>query len=113
MDWDQFGQEIVFRYTHEKVTIELFFLSSERLGISDVNKICNIAESCFEKMNLKLQVLGWCGNYQMNLQRTNFGNNLNYRLTFSYINNSKVHWQQYINYNEEINFCTCDICTAI
>ena len=67
-NWSQFDQEIVFRYVYGKVTIQLFFLSERRLNKSDANKLCYIAKKCFDEVNIMLGVLGWCGNYQMNLE---------------------------------------------
>ena len=52
----------------EKLPFNYFFLSERRLNKSDANKLCYIAEKCFDEVNIMLGVLGWCGNYQMNLK---------------------------------------------
>ena len=88
----------------------LFFLFGKRLHKADAINLCHIAEKCFDKLNLKLRVLGWYGNCKIDLEKVNVGNNLNYRLTFSYMNNSKACWNEYINYKEEVNFCDCNMC---
>ena len=59
-NWSQFDQEIVFTYAYGKVTIQLFILSERRLNKSDANKLCYIAEKCFDEFNTRLPVLGWC-----------------------------------------------------
>ena len=62
------------------------FLSEKRLGKSDANKVCSIAEDCFEQ---KMHSLDWCANYKIDQERTEI-NDLDYRVTFTCINNCKA-----------------------
>ena len=47
----------------------------------------------------------------MNLEKVNFGDKLNYKLTFPYMNNLKAHWAGHIDYKEDI--FDCDMCTVV
>ena len=82
-----FDERIVLKFMYGKISINLFFLSEKRFGKSDTNKVCSIAEDCFEQ---KMHCLGWCANYKIDQERAEI-DDLNHRVTFTYINNCKAH----------------------
>ena len=67
------------------------------MGKSDANKVCAIAEDCFEQ---KMHSLGWCANYKVDQERAEI-DDLNHTVTFTYINNCKARWTGSINSAEE------------
>lgn len=70
-------QRAGLRFVYGKLSINLFFLSEERLWEADARTICTIVEDCFEN---KIRRLGWCANYKTDQKRVVVGNlNLNYR----------------------------------
>ena len=82
-------------------------MSEKRLGGSDARKICAIAEDCFE---YEIRSLGWCANYKID-QKSAVIDDLNYRVTFTYINNSKARWTgSTVSAEEEEKLCKCPMC---
>ena len=81
-------------------------MSEKRLGESDARKICTIAEDCFEH---EMHSFGWCANYKIDQERAVI-DDLNYSLTFTYINNSKARWTGCtVSAKEEEKLCKCPV----
>ena len=89
-----------------KFVSNCFFLSEKRLGESKAHKVCSIAEDCFKQENKNMRGLSWCGNYKIDQQRVEIGD-LNYRVIFTYVNDSKAQSTSFIDREEEGKFCKC------
>ena len=103
-----FEQPVGLRFVYGKICITLFvcFLYEKRLSATDAGRACTIAEDCF---NREMHKLGWCANYKINQEKAAVGDS-NYRLIFSYINNSKARWAGSVEEEEEEKLCNCIMC---
>ena len=101
-----FERPVRLRFVYGKISITLFFLSEKRFSAPDAGKVCTIAEDYF---NREMHKLGWSANYKIDQEKAAFGG-FNYRLIFSYINNSKACWAGSVGEQEEENLCNCIMC---
>ena len=95
------------RFVYDKISVTLFFLSEKRLSAPNAGTIYTIAEECFSK---EMCQLGWSADYKIEQERAVVGD-FNYRLMFSYINNSKAHWSRNDDVSEE-DLCKCIMCES-
>ena len=93
----QSEQPVGLGFVYGKISVTLFFLSEKRLSARDAGTVCSLTEECF---NQDMHKLGWCANYKIDQERVEAGN-FNYRLMFSYINNSEARWGKNNDVSEE------------
>ena len=102
-----FDQRVGLRFVCGKISISLLFSSEKRLGEFDARKICTITEDFFEH---EMHNLGWCANYKIDQERAVI-DYLNYRVTFTYINNSKAGCTgNTVSAEDEEKLCKCPMC---